>query len=274
MDLNIKWTDVEWVAFDTETSGKYPIDSEICEVAAVKYAGGKVVGNFQSLVAVSKPMSDEVIAIHHITNEMIKDAPTMNDVLPKFIDFIGDGFLIGHHSPFDMGFLAIDLERLGIPFPKNPVFCTSLLSRNLITDSPNHRLQTLIQHLKLQPREAHRALSDAEACLDVALACFHKMGGANNIHDLVQRQGRKLEWKEFSVQSLKTEKRFQALVEALENKIDVQIEYLGGTNAGQPRTILPIGIVLSPGQDFVVAQSPDGTQLKRFYLNKIKVSRF
>src|SRR5690554_250746 len=104
MNLDVKWSEVDWVAFDTETSGKYPLESEICEIAAVRWSKGSIVGHFRSFVKVSKPMSDEVIAIHNITNEMLVDAPPMSDVLPKFNEFIAGAFLIAHHAPFDMGF--------------------------------------------------------------------------------------------------------------------------------------------------------------------------
>lgn len=273
MSLQVRWSDVDWIAFDTETSGKYPFESEICEIAAVRWSKGQIVDRFESFVQVSKPMSDEVIAIHHITNAMLIGAPTMAEVLPKFAQFIQGGYLIGHHSPFDMGFLTIDFEKNKVSLPVNPVFCTSLLSRAVITNSPNHRLQTLVQHLNIPVRAAHRALTDAEACLDVALKVFQKMGQPT-LHELIEKQGRRLDWPEFSVQRLKNKPQLRALVEALESHLDVQIEYMGGTNAGQPRTIAPVGIVLSPGQDFIVAGSPDGSPPKRFYMNKIRASRF
>jgi len=272
MGLEQTWTDVDWVAFDTETSGKYPVESEICEIAAVRWSKGQVTGTFQTLLQVSRPMSQVVIDIHGITNEMLVGAPTMSKMLPEFLKFCDGAYLIGHHSPFDLGFLTLDIEKNGLALPTNPVFCTSLLARAVITDSENHRLQTLIKHLGLPARQAHRALSDAESCLDLALVCFKKLGPVT-LTELTRRQGRTLNWTDFSVESLKAEVRYRPLIDALQTGQPVQIEYDGGSHRGQPRTIQPIGLVLSPGQDFIVASSEDGTPPKRFYLNKIKVSR-
>lgn len=272
MTLNQSCMDVDWVAFDTETSGKYPVDSEICEIAAVRWSKGKIVGSFQTLLSVSKPMSEEVIAIHHITNEMLNGAPSIQEKLPEFLDFCKGAYLIAHHAPFDLGFIAIEIEKLKLQFPPEQVFCSSLLARSILLDSPNHRLQTLVQHYGLEQREAHRALSDAESCLDVALLCFQKKSNPS-LEELQKLQGRFLGWKSFSLKDLRAQKKFEAMVDAVENKTEVQIEYLGGSKPGQARTVNPIGIVLSPGQDFLVASDPEGGPAKRFYLNKIKASR-
>lgn len=272
MSLNKSWHDVEWVAFDTETTGKYPVESEICELAAVKWKNGEIVGSFQSLFSVSEPMGQVVINIHKITNEMLEGAPKIDEKLQEFVDFVGEGFLLAHHAPFDMGFLAVDFERLKIKFPHNPVFCTSLLARKLIPASPNHRLQTLIPFLGLPKRTAHRALSDAESCMDLGLKCFEAFGDGS-LEEMMALQGRNLNWNDFSIQSLKSDERWKAMVEALEKKESVEISYSGGSRPGQARRVLPVGLVMSPGQDFLVAREEVGAHPKRYYLNRISSSQ-
>src|SRR5579872_1673573 len=91
------WRDYSYVAFDTETSGKFPLVAEIVEIAAVKWLGGKVIETFQTLVKPEKPMGEAVIKIHHITNEMVVGAPKIDQVIPKFDAFIKDCILIAHH---------------------------------------------------------------------------------------------------------------------------------------------------------------------------------
>jgi DNA polymerase III subunit epsilon len=274
-----RWQDVDWVAFDTETSGKYPVESEICEVAAVRYSRGEVVGHFSSFVRVREPMSQTVINIHHITNEMLEGAPSMADVLPKFLSFCDGAYLLAHHAPFDMGFLALQIEGLSLSFPERPVFCTSLLARKLITGVPNHRLQTLVQHYQFSNREAHRALADAENCLNVALKCFelrdtNATPGAGSIEDLQHVQATRLEWSAFSLRKLASNRpELMALVDAVRAGLDVEVEYLGGSRPGEPRIIKPIGIVLSPGQDFLVVSDGPDRPTKRFFLSKFRASR-
>ena len=139
------------IAFDTETSGQYPLQAEVCEIAAVKWSQGKVIDTFSSLVKVSEPMGEKVIGIPGITNEMLKDAPKMVDILPSFREFIDDGYLVAHHSPFDLGFMAIEFEKYNLSLPERPAFCSSLLSQKIFPNSPNHKLQTLIKYLKIEP---------------------------------------------------------------------------------------------------------------------------
>lgn len=269
--LSKKWKELTLVAFDTETTGKYPMGAEICEIAAVKWQNGVVVDQFQSLCKVSQPMGDEVIAIHNITNEMLHDACALSEALTRFHAFIEDSVLLAHHAPFDLGFLAYEFEKLKLPFPTSPVVCTSLLSRKVIIDSPNHRLQTLIKHLQLPSRQAHRALSDAEGCLDVALKCFEKMGECT-LGRICEVQTKTLNWIDYSIDQLWQKPAYRQMIEALKDQDLVQIEYMGGSRPGQRRTVRPIGLVRSPDQDFLVAVEVEGEHPKRFFLDKVRAS--
>ena len=109
--LQKKWTEYPIIAVDTETSGQYPIQDDICEIAAVKSIGGKVIETYQTLVKPRGKMTDFIIGIHGITNEMVVDAPSISQVLPDFMKFIKEGIVVGHHSPFDLGFLTYELEK-------------------------------------------------------------------------------------------------------------------------------------------------------------------
>src|ERR1700677_4644319 len=100
------WRDYTYVAFDTETSGKFPLVAEIVEIAGVKWQRGKVIETYQTFVKPQRPMGESVIRIHHITNEMVEDAPRIHEVLPGFDAFIQGSVLMAHHAAFDMGFLA------------------------------------------------------------------------------------------------------------------------------------------------------------------------
>lgn len=267
------WREATWVSFDTETSGQYPLTAEICEIAAVKWRGDQIVDVFQSLVATSKPMSDEVIAIHHITNEMLIGAPLMDSVIRKFHHFVGDSYLVAHHAPFDLGFLAPEFERARLAFPKNPVLCSSLLSRKAFPESHNHKLQTLIQFFDLPQGQAHRALDDAKACLEVALRVFERVGHDSTIEDLLKYQQASLRWGDYSVADIKGHPVYSELIKALETQSMVQIVYTGGSRPGQPRTVLPLGLVRNPKDDYLVAKEELDKIPKRYFLNKITAAR-
>lgn len=264
------WKNEVLIGFDTETTGKYPFESEICEIAAVKYHRGEVIDQFQSFVAISRPMGEEVIKIHNITNEMLEGAPPTKQVIGQFLDFIEDGYLVAHHAPFDMGFIAREIDRYELSLPKRPVFCSSLLSRKSFPQSKNHKLQTLISFFNLEKGAAHRAFDDAKACLDVGIKCFEKVGESASIDQLMDYQGVCLDWKKFSIKDLSAHSVYSKIVKALNEGCDLQITYEGGSRPGQARTVSPIGLVRTPNGDFLVANDDPKGIPKRYMLNKIK----
>lgn len=269
MDYDRSWRESTFIAIDLETTGKYPLDAEICEIAAVKWRAGEIVGEYQTLVKPSRPMSAEVIAIHNITNEMVEGAPTIKEVLPTFHAFIQDGFLLAHHSPFDMGFLAIEFEKHRLPLPTKPVFCTCLLARRLVPESPNHRLVTLAERFGITTGQSHRALDDTRACLQLGLKCFEISGPDTKVTELFKIQGGDIPWSQFSIQALRSHPVYAKVVEALEKKSELQINYSGGSRPGEPRTVRPMGLVRNLDDDFLVAQDEPDTVPKRYFLKRI-----
>jgi len=258
-----------FVAFDLEATGKYPLDGEICELGAVKYHNGQIIDKFQTLIKPTKPMSEEVIKIHNITNEMVASAPPIEEKIGEFYKFIDDTYGIAHHAPFDMGFLMVEFEKAGFKAPAKPAFCTSLLSRKMIPESHNHRLKTLVDYLQIPLKQAHRALDDAEACLGVALKCFDRASHLPT-EQLLALQGGGLEWNRYSIQALEQQEPLRKLVEAIRNKNQsVQLTYASGSRPGQPREVKPIGLVRNPDGDFAVAIEKGDTKTKRYFLKDI-----
>ncbi len=270
MNLLIPWKEATFVAFDTETSGKYPMESEICEIAAVKWKSGSIIAEYQQLVKPTKTMSEEVIKIHNITNEMVENQPPITQVLPDFYSFIADSFLVAHHAPFDLGFLAIEFEKMGLPFLESPVFCSSLLSRALLPGSINHKLQTLVNYLQISQGSAHRALDDSRACMQVTLKCFEKAGNDKTIEDLLRIQKKKIFWESYSIKELEKTPHLAKLVLAIREGANSEIVYMGGSRPGQPRVVRPISVVRGPTGDFLVAISEGEVMTKRYFLDKIK----
>jgi DNA polymerase-3 subunit epsilon len=278
-EINKSWKNVTLIGFDTETSGQYPLTAEICEVAAVKWKNGEIVDKFQSFVKTNKRMSDEVIAIHHITNEMLIGAPDITSVVKKFSEFIKGGFLIAHHAPFDLGFLTPEFEKAHLALPENPVFCSSLLARKNITGTVNHKLQTLIGALKLNQGQAHRALDDAQACLDVALYIFNRLDSAQadrsvSVSEILNYQVADLKWPYYSISTLRSNSVYKELILALESQSDIQIIYSGGSRPGQARTVKPLGLVRNPLDDYLVAREENDPIPKRYFLKRITAARF
>lgn len=267
-DLNSAITNYPIVAFDTETSGAYPLESEIIELGAVKWVNGKVVDRFQTLLKPKKHLEESNIRIHGITNEMLVAAPLMKDKIQSFCEFINDSVLLAHHAPFDLGFLTVDIEEAGLRFPSNVLLCTSLLSRALLPTT-NHKLQTLVKELKLEGGAAHRAADDAYACMQVFFKCLEKINpDEQNAERLQKIQSKKLNWLDF--QLLKdSDAKVKALAQAALKAEKIEIVYLGGQNGGKPRPIIPYGIVRNPDGDYLHALCLIDNERKRFYLSKI-----
>ncbi|PWU15804.1 MAG: exonuclease, partial [Bdellovibrio sp.] len=225
--IDAEWKDCRLVAFDTETSGAYPIGHEIVEIGAVKWEGGKIIDEFQTLLRLSRPMSEQVIKIHGITNEMVEHAPLILDQLPRFREFLADAVVIAHHAPFDLGFLVYELEQAQIPLPTGPILCSSLLARALIPEAPNHRLQTLLGFLRLPQGKVHRALDDAKACLEIALECFRRVGEHANITEIAAKMKKSLRWENYLV-GKSMDQKLIAISQAIRRGQSLQITYGGG----------------------------------------------
>ncbi|MFZ3228615.1 MAG: 3'-5' exonuclease [Pseudobdellovibrio sp.] len=266
-DIKSSWDQIPVVAFDTETSGAYPLESEIIELGAVKWFQGKIVGKFQTLLKPSKPLVPDNIRIHGITNEMVNGAPLMHDQLASFCEFINGSILLAHHAPFDLGFLAIEIENEKLNFPSNIHLCTSLLSRALLTTT-NHKLQTLIKELNLSGGSAHRAYDDAYACLQVFLKCIEKLDAPVSIERLLQIQKKEIVWNNYKIIQSEN-KKILALADAIVKNKSLSIIYAGGQTKGQPRPISPKGIVRNPDGDYIQADCGLDMKRKRFYIEKI-----
>ncbi len=268
MDRTRPWADFPLVAFDTETTGAYPVGSEIVEFGAVKWFQGQIVDQLQILIKPRFPMGDFVIKIHGITNEMVESCPPMESVINKISDFMKDSIVMAHHAPFDMGFICYSYEKHGLQLPHTPVFCTSLISRKLIKGTINHKLQTLVQYLKIDGGTAHRASDDAKACLEVGLHCLKQLPEDASIQTVLDLQEKKIEWPYYSLKFPKS-LAHQAIVEALELKKKLNILYNKGSHANKMRPIFPLGIVRNPDGDYLSAICLLDSTKKRFYLQHL-----
>lgn len=270
--LNKKLSELSLVAFDTETSGAYPVGSDIVEYGAVKYKNGAVVDRQQFLFKPREPMGDFIIKIHGITNEMVKDSPAISEKIKDIHEFMRGSVLLAHHAPFDLGFLAYEFEKSNLNFPETVNLCSSLLARKLIPESSNHKLQTLVQLLKIDGGSAHRAYDDAHSCFQVGLECFFRLGMDARLEQAVQTQAKNLAWENYRILGY-DHKITPMIVDAITLKKDLEIIYDKGSHQGQTRLVKPWGIVRNPDGDYLMALCRIENVNKRFYLNSISQAR-
>lgn len=155
--------DDTYVVFDIETTGLSSVDDRIIEIAAVKVHKGEIVDRFESFVNPHRTISPKIQQLTGITNEMVKDAPELDEVLVRFRAFVGDAVLVAHNARFDTGFLAVNYRRIGQEPLASPVLDTLELARALYPNLRNHRLNTLCEKFGIPLVQHHRAVYDAEA---------------------------------------------------------------------------------------------------------------
>ncbi|HHY21286.1 MAG TPA: PolC-type DNA polymerase III, partial [Bacilli bacterium] len=152
-----------YVVFDVETTGLSAVYNTIIELAAVKMKDGEIIERFEFFANPHEPLSNTIIELTGITDDMLVDAPDVDVVLKKFKEFVGDAVLVAHNASFDMGFLNVGYKKYGLGEADNPVIDTLELARFLYPQLKNHRLNTLCKKFDIELVSHHRAIYDAEA---------------------------------------------------------------------------------------------------------------
>lgn len=170
----------DYVVFDLETTGVSTNKDAIIEISAVKVKNGEVEDTFDSLVNPMRHIPSSATAVNQITDKMVEHAPVLTEVLPKFLEFIGDMILVGHniHS-FDTSFIydAV-LLQYGTEF-KNDYVDTLYMARKYLKQLSHHRLVDISEHFGFSTEGAHRALND---CV-MNQKCFEELGKLEREYD-------------------------------------------------------------------------------------------
>lgn len=159
-------------AFDTETTGLLAANGHIVEIGAIRFDRNGTLDCYSTLINPGCPMPPDATRINNITNEMLRDCPSAEQIIPSFLEFSQDTILVAHNAGFDVRYMNIELERAGFSMLRNKVVDTLNLSKRIFPDLPNHRLQTLAYHLGIKSLHAHRAADDARVCMEVFIKCL------------------------------------------------------------------------------------------------------
>ncbi|MDE2771304.1 MAG: DEDD exonuclease domain-containing protein [Bacteroidota bacterium] len=167
--------DATFVIVDLETTGTHAVHDRIIEIGAVKMRSGDVVDTLETLVDPQCTISRHITRITGITNEDVFDRPQIEEVLPQFLDFLGNAIFVAHYCQFDSSFIDAELQRAGLPPLSNPTLCTLRLARRLLPGLPSKGLSSLITFFDLDPGQRHRALSDANATQQVLTRLLYRL---------------------------------------------------------------------------------------------------
>ncbi len=155
-----------YVVFDIETTGLSAINDMITEIGGIRVVNGEIKDTFSQLVNPERPIPEFITNLTGITDEMVKDKPTIDEVILDFNDFIKDDVLVAHNATFDIGFIR---EKMGLNDLElnNPILDTLELSRTVFPKLKNHKLNTVAKHLDVSLENHHRAVDDATATAEI-----------------------------------------------------------------------------------------------------------
>lgn len=163
-EISKRKKETKFVAIDVETTGLSPLYNELIEISAIKYEGAKKLDTFSTLIKPKKEVSSTITNLTGITNKMLEDAPTIEKVMPELIEFIGDNPIVAHNANFDYSFLQNNSNK---SFTNNKVIDTVAISRKMIPNLPNHKLNTVARYIGIQEEGYHRAEFDCECCAKI-----------------------------------------------------------------------------------------------------------
>lgn len=177
--------DDTYVVFDLETTGFSPKNDSIIEIGAVKIKNGVIIDNFSEFVNPRRAIPYKITELTGITEDMVRDAKSIHDVLPRFLEFIGDAVVVAHNASFDCSFIAKNSNDLGLEFSPT-VVDTVQVCRFLYPELKSVKLNLVAKYLGIKLESHHRAVDDAKATADILLECIKKIKEELEIETLLE----------------------------------------------------------------------------------------
>ncbi len=177
--------DTTYCVLDLETTGFSAATEKITEIGIMKLEGGKVIDQFSCFVNPEKPISPRVVEVTNITDDMVRDAETIDKVFPKMLDFINGSVLVAHNASFDVGFLKHNARVLGYEFDFTYLDTLSL-AQELFPDFKTYKLGRIAKNLGIKVEVAHRALDDVDTTVKMFNVMLEKLKerGAKTLEDI------------------------------------------------------------------------------------------
>lgn len=260
-------SDCQFICFDFETTGISATADRIIDIVAVRFTTDcSDHETYSQLVNPLRPIAPAASQVHGLYDQDVKDAPTLEDVLPEFLQFIGGAeVLIAHNAGFDRSFLAAACVFLGEIPPDNPTICTLPLSRKAWPKFANYRLETIGQNLRLIEKEDHRGLSDSLLLADVFRLAVEKLG-INTTEELFAITKPHL-IKDNKFKTGTAPRGFELFEQAISENKDMAIQY--GDYSRSFRTITPEQIFENGNRTYLLANCHRDGFTKQFRFDRI-----
>ena len=163
-----------YCVLDLETTGLSFRTEKITEIGIMKVKNHEVIDELSTFVNPEKPIPQRVVEVTNITDEMVKDAPTIEEILPKVLEFVGDSILVAHNADFDIGFLKHNCSELGLKLD-NTYIDTLRLAKALFPEYKKYKLGIIAENLGIKVEVAHRALDDVDTTVKVFNVMLDKL---------------------------------------------------------------------------------------------------
>ena len=179
--------DTTYCVLDLETTGFSAVTEKITEIGIMKFKDGEVIDSFSCFVNPEKHIPQRVSEVTNITDDMVKDAETIDKVFPQMLEFLGDSVIVAHNAGFDVGFLKQNAKRLGYKFDYTYLDTLSL-AKDLFPDYKKYKLGKIAENLGIKVEVAHRALDDVDTTVKVfkVMLKMLKERGAKKLEDIDQ----------------------------------------------------------------------------------------
>lgn len=266
-DLDQPLNEITFALFDVETTGLSPAyGHRVCEVACLCVHQGEEVGRFESLVDPQRSISAGAFRVNQITSEMLVGAPPFSAIAEPLLAQMEESVLVAHNAPFDLGFLAKELEIARLAPPEGPIIDTLALSRRIYR-SASHSLSAITRTLQLPAEPTHRAMSDVQATRCLLDRMLHDLESRWNVTTLAQVidfQGGPIPYPHPRTLPLPP-----ALAEALESKGRVLMRYVDARGQETERVVRPLSIGEQQGYLYLTAHCYWREELRTFRLDRI-----
>ena len=185
--INPKGQDMntEYIVFDIETTGLSQKKNKIIEIGAVKVKDGEEIDRFSEFINPEEPIPYSIEQLTSITDEMVMHAPTVDVILPKFLEFCGDDIVVAHNAAFDTGFIKKNAKDLGMKFD-NTIMDTMTLSHVLLPELGKFTLDRVCKALNVKNEHHHRAVDDANATAKIFVKLYEMLveRGVKTVEDV------------------------------------------------------------------------------------------
>lgn len=258
------------MAVDLETTGLSPLVDKIIEIAAVKITEAGEVSSFHQLINPLIDVPEFTIQFHGLTNEDLKNSPTIKKPLRDFWNFVGRHPMVAHNSSFDLGYLIKSSHDFQIEFPPLDIFDSCRYARAVYRkhDTPpaNFKLSTLSEFVGFNLQH-HVAIEDTFACLKI----MAHLAKVETDHKVAMEKSFVFRLSNFDRNDcFNYSTRLRGLTELVQNKVLVELDYRGGSVNGRIRPIRPIGLMPLPKGPVLFAECLLTGMNKSFLLKKIK----